>query len=88
MNRRLGCIREHRERKEMLEVAADEARGLLGERRRFLDSADNIATFARGNERVPQDQRTHRDQSLRPVLRQGGRGQNRQGHHNLLHTHA
>ena len=30
MNRRLGCTREHRERKEMLEVAADEARGLLG----------------------------------------------------------
>ena len=39
-------IREHRERKEKLEVAAEEARGLLKERRRFLDSADTIATFA------------------------------------------
>ncbi len=39
-------IREHRERKERLEVAAEEARALLGERRQFLDSADVIATFA------------------------------------------
>ena len=39
-------IREHRERKEKLEIAAEEARGLLVERRRFLDSADTIATFA------------------------------------------
>ncbi len=40
------CIREHRERKEKLEVAAQETRGLLAERRQFLDSADTIATFA------------------------------------------
>ena len=39
-------IREHRERKEKLEIAAEEARGLLSERRQFLDSADTIATFA------------------------------------------
>ena len=39
-------IREHRERKEKLEVAAQEARGLLAERRKFLDSADTIAVFA------------------------------------------
>ena len=39
-------IREHRERKEKLEVAAEEARGLLKERRQFLDSADTIAAFA------------------------------------------
>ncbi len=39
-------IREHRERKEKLEVAAGEARALLAERRQFLDSADTIATFA------------------------------------------
>ena len=39
-------IREHRERKEKLEVAAEEARGLLAERRKCLDSADTIATFA------------------------------------------
>ena len=39
-------IREHRERKEKLEIAAEEARGLLAERRQFLDSADTIAAFA------------------------------------------
>ena len=39
-------IREHRERKEKLEIAADEARALLSDRRQFLDSADTIATFA------------------------------------------
>ena len=36
-------IREHPERKEKLEVAAEEARALLKERRQFLDSADTIA---------------------------------------------
>ena len=40
-------IKEHRERKEKLEIAAEEARGLLSERRKFLDSADTIATFAK-----------------------------------------
>ena len=39
-------IREHRERKEKLEVAAEEARRRLAERRQFLDSADTIAIFA------------------------------------------
>ena len=39
-------IREHRERKERLETAAREARALLAERRKFLDSAEVIATFA------------------------------------------
>ena len=39
-------IKEHRERKEKLEIAAGEARELLAERRQFLDSADTIATFA------------------------------------------
>ena len=39
-------IREHRERKEKLEVAAGEARALLSDRRQFLDSADTIAAFA------------------------------------------
>ena len=40
------CIKEHRDRKEKLEVAAEEARKLLSDRRQFLDSADTIATFA------------------------------------------
>ena len=39
-------IKEHRDRKEKLEVAAEEARRLLSDRRQFLDSADTIATFA------------------------------------------
>ena len=39
-------IREHRERKETLEIAAEESRALLKERRQLLDSADTIATFA------------------------------------------
>ena len=39
-------IREHRERKDKLGVAAEEARGLLAERRVMLDSAYTIATFA------------------------------------------
>ncbi len=39
-------IKEHRERKEKLEIAAQEARKLLSDRRQFLDSADTVATFA------------------------------------------
>ena len=39
-------IREHRERKEKLEIAAEDARAMLAERRVMLDSADTIATFA------------------------------------------
>ena len=39
-------IKEHRDRKEKLEIAAQEARRLLSDRRQFLDSADTIATFA------------------------------------------
>ena len=39
-------IKEHRERKERLEVAAEEARAMLADRRVVLDSADTIAAFA------------------------------------------
>ena len=39
-------IVELRERKETLEIAAEEARALLKERRQLLDSADTIAAFA------------------------------------------
>ncbi len=39
-------IREHRERQEQLEIAAEEARAVLAERRVMLDSADTIAAFA------------------------------------------
>ena len=39
-------IKEHRERKEKLEIAAEEARAMLADRRVVLDSADTIAAFA------------------------------------------
>ena len=42
-----GRITEHRERKERLEAAAQEARGQLSERRALLDRVDTIAAFAR-----------------------------------------
>ena len=40
-------IRAHRERQQRLELAAEDARALLAERRVMLDSADTIAAFAR-----------------------------------------
>ena len=39
-------IKEHRERQAQLELAAEEARAVLAERRVLLDSADTIASFA------------------------------------------
>ena len=39
-------IREHRERQERLEAAADEARALLSERRAVLDDVDTITAYA------------------------------------------
>ena len=40
-------IKEHRERQQRLEIAAEEARSLLAERRVMLDNADKIAAFAK-----------------------------------------
>ena len=40
-------IKEHRERQERLEVAAEEARALLSERREVLDGVETITAFAR-----------------------------------------
>ena len=42
----LDLIVEFRERKEKLEIAAEEARSLPRKRRQLLDSANAIATFA------------------------------------------
>ena len=39
-------IREHQERQEKLEIASEEARALLSERRAVLDNVDTIAAFA------------------------------------------
>ena len=41
-------IKQHRDRQQQLEVAAQEAREVLAERRVLLDRADTIATFAQG----------------------------------------
>ncbi len=40
-------IKEHRERQQRLEIAAEEARSLLAERRMMLDNADKVAAFAK-----------------------------------------
>ena len=40
-------VREHRERKEKLERASEEARAILSQRRVTLDKVDTIAAFAR-----------------------------------------
>ena len=40
-------IKEHRERQQRLEIAADEARAVLAERRVMLDSAETITAYAR-----------------------------------------
>ena len=45
-SRRLRAHRGAQERKERLEIAAEEARALPAERRSVLDSADTIAAFA------------------------------------------
>ena len=39
-------IKEHRDRQQQLEIAAEEATSMLAERRAVLDSADTIAAFA------------------------------------------
>ena len=50
-------IVELRERKEKLEIATEEARALLKERRQFLDSRRHHRRLRRRDERLPQDQR-------------------------------
>ena len=76
-------IKEHRERQQRLETAAEEARAMLAERRVMLDSADKIAAFAREMSEFPPDQRDHRDPRVRAVVRQGDPGQAWPGHHPL-----
>ena len=80
-------IVELRERKEKLEIAAEEARGLLLGAAAVPGQRRHHRHLRRRDERLPQDQRADRDQGLRPLLRQGGRGQARQGRHRLLHPH-
>ena len=42
----LPCIRQHQERQERLEVAAEESEGQLSERRAMLDNVETITAFA------------------------------------------
>ena len=81
-------IREHRERKEKLEIAAEEARALLSDRRQFLDSADTIAAFAAEMGEFLKTSELTETKAFVEVLRQGDRGQARQGRYRLLDTHA
>ena len=81
-------IREHRERKEKLEIAAEEARALLKERRQFLDSADTIATFAAEMSEFLKTSELTETKAfvhsfVKEVVVKPGRGR-----HRLLHTHA
>ena len=80
-------IREHRDRKEKLEIAAEEASKLLSDRRQFLDSADTIATFAEDMSEFLKTSELTQTRAF-VLLRQGDRGQARQGRNRLLHTHA
>ena len=81
-------IREHRERQEKLEIAAEEARALLSERRAVLDNVDTHRILCTGHERLPDDQRDHRIEGLHQVLRQGDQGQAGKGDGLLHHSHA
>ena len=81
-------IREHRERKEKLEVAAEEARGLLKERRQFLDSADTIAAFAAEMSEFLKTSELTETKAFVGSFVKEVRGQARQGRYRLLHTHA
>ena len=53
-------IREHRERQEKLEIAAEEARALLSERPGRAGQRGHHRRLRRGHERIPDDQRNHR----------------------------
>ena len=64
-------IKEHRERKEKLEAAAEEARAILSKRRVTLDQMEDDHGLRSGHERVPEDQRANGVEGVHPVVRQG-----------------
>ena len=70
----LPRLRVHQERQAQLEESAEEARSVLAERRELLDSADVVARFRCGDERVPEDQRCDRDEGVHPVVREADLG--------------
>ena len=81
-------IVELRERKEKLEIAVEEARGLLRDRRQLLDSADVIATFTEEMNEFLKDSELTETRSFVHLVRQADRRQARQGRHHLLHADA
>ena len=99
-----GVASEQRERLESIEEELEEVKRRLGRIWQVIETTDiekaalgpavvpgqrrHHRHLRRGHERVPQDQRADRDQGVRPLLRQGGLGQARQGRHRLLHTYA
>ena len=56
-------IREHRERKERLEDAAEDARAVLSERRAYRDDGHH-RSLRQGHERLPERERVDRTQGL------------------------
>ena len=62
-------IKEHRDRQQQLEIAAEEARSMLAEASSGPGQRRYHRRLCRGDERVSQDQRAHRDPRLRQVLR-------------------
>ena len=81
-------IKEHRDRKENLETAAEEARTLLSDRRQFLNSADTIATFAEDmSEFLKVSELTQTRAFIHSFVKEI-EVKPLQGRHRLLHTHA
>ena len=79
-------IKEHRDRKEKLEVAAEDARTLLSDRRHFSDSADTIAAFAAEmSEFLKTSVLTETRAFVRSFVKEI---EVRPGRNRLLHTHA
>ena len=84
----LPRIREHKERQEKLEIAADEARAYPGRADAGIGRRGDHRGLREGDERVPDGERTDRDAGLHPVIREGDRRGPRQSHHPLHHSNA
>ena len=67
----LPRIREHKERQEKLEIAAEEARALLSERRVVLDDVDTITAYAQDMRDFLLKSNLTESRVLHQVLRQG-----------------
>ena len=81
-------IRDHRERQERLEAAADEARAMLSQRRVVLDDVKTITAYAEDMSEFLERERADRAEGVYRVIREGDRGQARQRRGALLHSHA